>query len=75
MLPTSPENYGGKFQTDPTETFLHEKICVLADNAGLKGRVFLETAKKKRAFGNVWVPKDAIIFKGSCLSFLLFLAP
>jgi hypothetical protein len=30
------------------------------------GRVFLETSTETRAFGNVWVQSDAIIFEGSC---------
>ena len=63
-LPTSAEKYEGRFRTDPTETFHHDKISVLTDDPRLAGRVFLETAKEKRAFGNVWVPKEAIIFKG-----------
>jgi hypothetical protein len=71
-LPTSAEKYEGQFRTDPVETFHHDKISVLTDNAGLTGRVFLETAKEKRAFGNVWVPKEAIIFKGSYHSCILF---
>jgi hypothetical protein len=74
-LPLFPEKYGGKFRTDPIETFQFEKISVLTDNSGRTGRVFLETAEGTRAFGNVWVPKDAIIFKGSRLSFSVFLAP
>jgi len=74
-LPTSAEKYEGQFRTDPVETFQQEKISVLTDNPGLTGRLFLETAKGKRAFGNVWVPKEAIIFKGSYLSVFLFLTP
>ena len=68
-LPISPEAYGGKFRKEPIrrfETIRHETISVLVDNPGLAGRVFLETAREVRAFGNVWVPKDAIIFKGWC---------
>jgi hypothetical protein len=61
-LPASAEKYEGQFRTDPIETFQHDKISVLTDNPRLTGRVFLETAKEKRAFGNVWVPKEAIIF-------------
>jgi hypothetical protein len=72
-LPTSAEKYEGQFRTDPVETFQQEKISVLTDNPHLTGRLFLETAKEKRAFGNVWVPKKAIIFKGSFLSVFLFL--
>jgi hypothetical protein len=67
VLPTSPEEYEGRFRRDPIKTFDHEKISVLTDSSGLTGRVFLETPKETRAFGNVWVPKDVIIFKGSCL--------
>jgi hypothetical protein len=74
-LPTSAEKYEGRFRTDPVETFQQEKISVLTDNLGLTGRLFLETAKEKRAFGNVWVPKEAIIFKGSYPSVFLFLTP
>lgn len=64
-LPTSAEKYNGQFRTSPIDTFYHDKIRVLTDNPHLTGRVFLETSKGKRAFGNVWVPKEAIIFKGS----------
>jgi hypothetical protein len=67
-LPTSPDEYKGTFRRDPIETFDLEEVNVLTDNSG-PGRVFLETAKETRAFGNVWVPKDAIIFKGSSLFF------
>jgi len=73
-LPTSAEKYGGQFRAKPIETFHHEKISVLTDNPLLTGRVFLETDKRKWAFGNVWVPKDAIIFKGSYHSCIPFLA-
>jgi len=73
MLPTSPENYGDKFLLKPIETYLHKRISVLTDNPCLRGRLFLETVKEKRAFGNIWVPKEAIIFKGSYLSVFLFL--
>jgi hypothetical protein len=71
-LPTSAEKYEGQFRTYPIENFHHDKISVLSDNPRLTGRVFLETAKEKRAFGNVWVPKEAIIFKGSYHSCILF---
>jgi hypothetical protein len=73
-LPTSAEKYEGQFRTEPIETFHHDKISVLTDNPRLTGRVFLETAEEKRAFGNVWVPKEAIIFKGSYHSCVPFLA-
>jgi hypothetical protein len=74
-LPTSAEKYEGQFRTVPVETFQQEKISVLTDNPHLTGRLFLETAKEKRAFGNVWVPMEAIIFKGSYVSVFLFLTP
>jgi hypothetical protein len=67
-LPTLPKEYGAEFRRDPTETFLVEKVCVLMDKRSSAGRVFLETARNKRAFGNAWIPNNAIIFKGSCLS-------
>ena len=63
-LPRSPEEYGDKFLMEPIETFMHKRISVLTDNLGQAGQVFLKTAKKTRAFGNVCVPKNAIIFKG-----------
>jgi hypothetical protein len=70
MLPTSAEIYDGQFRTEPVKTFQQERISVLTDNPGLAGRVFLETTKEKRVFGNVWagVPQKTIIFKGACLS-------
>ncbi len=73
-LPTSAEKYEGHFRTDPIDTFQHEKISVLTDNSRLMGRVFLETAEERRAFGNVWVPKEAIVFKGSYFSLSPLLA-
>jgi hypothetical protein len=66
-LPTSPEAYVGDFKTDPIDNFQHAKICVLTDKPG---RLYLETDQNSRAFGNVWVPNDAIIFKGSRITFL-----
>jgi hypothetical protein len=63
-----PADYRGRFQTDPIKNFdHHKKISVLTDNLGLTGRVFLETRYNTRAFGNVWIPNDTIIFKGACL--------
>ena len=52
----------GDFKTDPIDSFQDAKICVLTDQPG---RIFLETDQNSRAFGNVWVPNDAMIFKGS----------
>ena len=73
-LPKSPGQYGDEFEAWPIERFLHKEtngqgymdIDVLTDTD--TGRVYLETApKKRRAFGNVWSPHNAIIFKGSRL--------
>ena len=72
-LPEIAEIYEGQFRVEPIETFQQEKISVLTDNPGLTGRVYLETTEKKRAFGNVWVPKKAIIFKGMYHSGIPFL--
>ena len=66
-LPTIPEAYGGNFRMEPIGTFQHERVSVLVDNPNYAGQVFLETARETRAFGNVWVPNETIIFKGSCL--------
>jgi hypothetical protein len=74
-LPTSAEKYDGQFRADPIQTFHHDKISVLIDNPGLTGRVILETAKNTWFFGNVWVPNEAIIFKGSYISLFFFLSP
>lgn len=71
-LPTSPEAYGDDFKTDPIDNFQHAKICVLTDKPG---RLYLETDQNSRAFGNVWVPNNAIIFKGSRTTFLSTLPP
>jgi hypothetical protein len=60
-LPTSTK----RFRVEPTENFLVEKVHVLTDNPSR--RVYLETARGRRAFGNVWMFNDTLIFKGSCL--------
>ena len=61
-LPKSARDYSDEFTTDPIEKFWDaSEIWVLTDE---RSRVFLETDKKKRAFGNFWVPDEAIIFKG-----------
>ncbi|KAI0287776.1 hypothetical protein BC826DRAFT_738994 [Russula brevipes] len=62
-LPASRAAYVGEFKRDPVETFQHDKICVLRDKPGC---IFLKTDQNERAFGNVWVPKNAIILKDIC---------
>jgi len=75
-LPTSAKKYDGQFRTDPIMTIPQgEKISVLTDNPLLAGRLFIETAEETWDFGNVWVIKKAIIFKGSYLFDFLFLTP
>jgi hypothetical protein len=66
-LPTLPEAYGGNFRMEPIGTFQHERVSVLVDKPNHAGQIFLETARETRVFGNVWVPNETIIFKGSCL--------
>jgi len=62
----SKEAYGNDFRSDPMESFVDTtKVDVLTDRPG---RVYLDSGQDTRAFGNVWRPKDAIIFKGSCLT-------
>ena len=54
--------YSNDFENEPIEHFWDAtEIWVLPDE---RNPVFLEMASKKRAFGNFWVPADAIIFKG-----------
>ncbi len=78
VLPERPGDYGGDFRSDPIEQFLDAlgnslgrdgpkpKISVLTDR---HGRIYLESGQGPRAFGNVWCPGKAIIFKGSPLPF------
>jgi len=65
---TTWQTYGSEFEADPIDTFQHAKIGVLTDKPG---RIFLETDQSKRAFGNAWMTKKAIIFKGSQIAFFL----
>ncbi|KAH9979612.1 hypothetical protein BGW80DRAFT_1557221 [Lactifluus volemus] len=61
-LPCSPEAYGNTFKANAIQDFQRvEKVYVLTDKVG---RVYLETqAQDIRAFGNFWIPSNAIIFK------------
>ena len=61
-LPRTKSEYSGDFENEPIENFWDAtEIWVLTDD---RSPVFLETENKKRAFGNFWVPAEAIIFKG-----------
>jgi hypothetical protein len=84
-----PGTYKDDFQSDPIEQFFDAlgdskgdsldrdkskpapKISVLTDR---QGRIYLESGQDSRAFGNVWCPQKAIIFKGSSLIFSKFAA-
>ena len=69
-LPGSKEEYGYDFRRHPMTNFVDApKVHVLTDRLGC---VYIDSGRVIRAFGNVWQPKDAIIFKGSCLMFLEF---
>ena len=65
-LPRTKGEYGDDFRSDPMESFqdTHE-ISVLTDRPG---RVYLESGQVPRAFGNVWLPNDALIFKGTWIT-------
>jgi hypothetical protein len=66
-LPRNKDGYRDDFQREPTEDFSGSAgIFVLTDRPG---RVYLESDQNARAFGNVWAPSKAMIFKGSCINF------
>ena len=71
-LPTLPHLYGSKFRAEPINTFQHEMISVLTDNPDAVGRVYMDIGQRRRAFGNVWILSNAIIFKGLRISATLF---
>ena len=71
-FPPFLETYEGKFRMNPIQTFRYEQVSVLIDNPEHAGRVFLETAREVRAFGNAWETNDTIIFKGSWLFMFSF---
>ena len=75
-LPERPEYYRGDFQMDPIKRVRYQQktISVLTDNPDHAGQVFVDTAERKRAFVNVYVLNDTIIFKGSCLICFLSLS-
>lgn len=73
-LPTSPDDYTGQFKAHPIEYFVlrpNDTVYVLVDQPR---RVFLDTRRETRMFGNVFTSKDVMIFKGlSNFRFLLYL--
>ena len=73
MLPTRPEDYRSDFRMDPIKSVGYQKtISVLTDNPDHAGQVFVDSAGRKRAFVNVYVLNDTIIFKGLCLICFFF---
>jgi hypothetical protein len=71
-LPTSADAYGAGFSMNPTKDFNvkpNDTIYVLVDRSGL-GCVHLEAEERDRAFGNVWMPKEAMIFKGTLEAYI-----
>ena len=67
----SMDAYGSSFKIDPTEDFRHgDRFYVLTDKPEL---IYILTDHVSRCFGNVWRPKNAVIFKR--LGFLFFLSP
>ena len=65
-LPPTRDDYGASFFKDSTKEFKFkgdDTVYVLVDRPDLS-RVYLEAEERKRIFGNVWRPKDVMIFKG-----------
>jgi hypothetical protein len=63
-LPTSSDAYTGRFKARPLENLKlrpNATVYVLVDQPR---RVFLETRQEMWMFGNVFVLKNVIIFKG-----------
>lgn len=69
-LPISREKYDKDFKRYPIEDFqavFNYNVYVLIDQPG---RVFIQSEPtRKQTFGNVWMPKDTLIFKGTLPSF------
>jgi len=62
-LPASQDAYRSRFRLGPFEDFQDrdaEKFYVLTDRPG---RVYIESGGRALAYGNVWAPRDAVIFK------------
>jgi hypothetical protein len=74
-LSSFPKKYEGEFRMNPIQTFRYEEVSVLIDSPDHAGRVFLETERVVRAFGNTWEVNHTIIFKGSWCFILIFSLP
>jgi hypothetical protein len=74
-LPISGNDYHNEFKLYPIEDFqavFSHNVYVLVDKPG-PGRVIIESETRKLSFGNVWMPKHTLIFKGAFLSSPLLL--
>ena len=68
-LPTSVNEYDRDFKLHPIEDFQavfnhNVRVHVLVDKPG---RIFIQSGTKNLIYGNVWMPKDTLIFKGTSL--------
>ncbi len=66
-LPISENEYDNEFKLYPIEDFqavFNHNVYVLVDKPG-PGRVHIESETRKLTFGNVWMPKHTLIFKGT----------
>jgi hypothetical protein len=64
-LPISENEYDNEFELHPIEDFqavFNHDVYVLVDKPG---RIFIESGTRKLTFGNVWMPKHTLIFKGT----------
>lgn len=65
-LPISKGEYDKDFKLHPIEDFqavFNHDVHVLVDKPG---RLFIRSeSTRRKAFGNVWMPKDTLIFKGT----------
>ena len=68
-LPYFSKKYVNNFRCNPIEVIRRKRIYVLTDRSS---QIYLEARQVPRAFGNVWCPQNALIFKGSSDSFLIF---
>jgi len=62
-LHASREAYGSKFRLDPVQDFQDENVETFYVLTDRPGRIYIGSGGRPLAFGNVWAPRDAIIFK------------
>lgn len=65
-LPISREEYDKNFKLYPIENFqavFNRNVYVLVDKPGC---VFIQSeSARQETFGNVWMPKETLVFKGT----------